>query len=129
ADRSGAAEGRSVVSREWVCARLCGLRQIMKSLGIVIATRWEAKEILRRFHFRFAGRGIFETVIEGRPVLLAVSGVGLEAARKAAYRLCDRGAGELVSAGFCGALSADLQVGDLVTDRIATVTTPVRTRG
>ena len=49
----------------------------------------------------------------------------MEPARKAAYRLCGEGAKELVSAGYCGALSPELRVGDLVTDRIATSVKPI----
>jgi nucleoside phosphorylase len=45
----------------------------------------------------------------------------------AAARLLAEGAGELVSMGFCGALVPELHVGDLVTDRIATVDKPART--
>ncbi len=58
---------------------------------------------------------------------LCISGVGSEAARQAAYRLCALGVGELVSAGFCGALIPELQVGDLVSERLATSPTPIRT--
>ena len=53
-------------------------------------------------------------------MLLAIPGRGGEPARRASYRLCDAGAKELISAGYCGALAPELRVGDLITDRIAT---------
>jgi nucleoside phosphorylase len=99
----------------------------MKPLGIVIPTRWEASDVLRRFHFKSRGRRFYQGAISGRTVFLCISGVGREAARRAAERLVSEGAGELVSLGFCGALVPDLKVGDLVTQRIATVDKPVRT--
>jgi len=98
-----------------------------KSIGIVIPTRWEASEVLRRFSFRKRGRALYQSDVQGRPVLLCISGVGREAARRAAERLVCEGAGELVSMGFCGALVSELKAGDLVTDRIATVDKPVLT--
>jgi len=99
----------------------------MKSLGVVIATHWEASGVLKAFGFRKIGKGLYQTPGGDSTVYLCVSGVGKEAARRAANRLCALGAGELVSAGFCGALVPELQVGDLVTERIATSPTPVRT--
>jgi nucleoside phosphorylase len=95
-------------------------------LGIVIPTRWEAGAVLGRFGFLPKGNSLYAAVISGRTVLLCISGVGREAARRAAGRLVDKGAKELVSMGFCGALIPELKVGDLVTDRIATVDRPVR---
>ena len=98
-----------------------------KPLGIVIPTRWEAAEVLRRFAFRKISAGLYKADIHGRPVWLCLSGVGRVAARAAAARLVAEGAAELVSMGFCGALVPELHVGDLVTDRIATVDKPART--
>lgn len=100
----------------------------MEPLGIVIATRWEAGEILRRFRFRRRERRLYGAVIGGRTILLAISGVGRSAARQAADRLCEYGAGNLISMGFCGALVPELRIGDLVTDRIATTASPARDR-
>lgn len=97
-------------------------------VGVVIATRWEARDILRRFAFRRLERNLYRAEVANHPVLLVVSGVGKDAARRASMRLCDQGAGELISMGFCGALTSDLKVGDLVTDRIATASGPVRNR-
>ena len=99
----------------------------MKSIGIVIATRWEAAGVLKTFGFRKIGKGLYQTPGGDPTVYVCISGVGKEAARSAAYRLCALGAGELVSAGFCGALVAELQVGHLVTERLVTSATPVRT--
>ena len=53
-------------------------------------------------------------------------GVGMENARKATDRLCRLGIQKVISAGFCGALVPELQIGDIVEDRIATVRYPVR---
>ncbi|MFA5976062.1 MAG: hypothetical protein WC859_07875 [Elusimicrobiota bacterium] len=100
----------------------------MKTLGIVMATRWEAYLVLKEFRFRRLKHNLFQATIANQPVLLALSGVGKEAARRTAHRLCDEGAGVLISAGFCGALVPGLRVGDLVTDRMATVNAPVRNR-
>jgi len=66
--------------------------------------------------------------IGDRPVQVAVCGVGERAARRAAercVRLASRGAcGRVVWIGIAGALSPDLDVGDLVVGR--TVTAPDR---
>jgi adenosylhomocysteine nucleosidase len=74
----------------------------------------------------------FRRRVRGRAdVLIRVSGVGRAAARAAAERLLDEAKPDLViAAGFCGALSPGLRVGDVVTSpRIATtdrlVATPV----
>jgi len=99
-----------------------------RTIGVVMATHWEARCLLRRFHFRRQERDLYRAVIQGRPVLLAVSGIGREAGWTAAMRLCDRGAAELVSMGFCGALVPGLRVGDRVRDRIVSVSAPVRNR-
>jgi nucleoside phosphorylase len=100
---------------------------MMKTLGIVIPTRWEAGIVLRRFSFKRAASSLYKSSISDRPILLCISGVGGEAARCAANRLVSEGAKELMSMGFCGALVPTLKVGDLVTHRIATVDKPVRT--
>jgi nucleoside phosphorylase len=104
------------------------LREIMKPIGMIIPTRWEAGPVLRQFGLRLAGRGLFAGTIEGKPVLVCLSGVGLKKATAAALRLCDAGAGMLVSAGFCGALTSTLKIGDLVTGRLVTAKGPVRTQ-
>jgi nucleoside phosphorylase len=98
-----------------------------KPAGIVMATHWEAGPVIRAFGLKRIQRGLYQGTIENRRVLLALSGVGREPAREASYRLCSEGAGELISAGFCGALVSDLKVGDLVTHRIITVDRPART--
>jgi|GEM_PF-1605663 nucleoside phosphorylase len=97
------------------------------AVGIVIATRWEAGLLLKALHFNRMESGLYRTVISGRTVWLCISGVGMAAARAAAMRLCAKGVGELISSGFCGALTADLKVGDIVTDRIVTLSVPART--
>src|ERR1700735_2473291 len=98
----------------------------MKPLGIVMATHWEAAGILKTFGFRKMEKELYRTPDGDFTVYLCISGVGKEAARRAAYRLCALGVGELVSAGFFGALVPKLHVGDLVTERIATSSTPAR---
>lgn len=100
----------------------------MKPIGIVIATRWEARELLRRFGFSKVESNLYEARARGRRLLLMISGVGMEAARRASGRLIAAGAGELISMGFCGALVPELRVGDVVRQRIATSRSPVRTR-
>lgn len=49
-----------------------------------------------------------------RDVVVGVSGVGLNAARKAAKRLLELRPSFVVAAGFCGALNPSLKVGDVV---------------
>jgi nucleoside phosphorylase len=109
-----------MVSRKW-------LREKMKSPGIVIATGWEASGILKTFGFKKIGPALYQTTSVTPAVYLCVSGVGPEAARRASYRLCALGVGELISAGFCGALVPELNVGDLLTERVASSPTPIRT--
>src|SRR5262249_8942568 len=98
-----------------------------KTVGLVIPTSWEAGDVLRRFDFRRARRGWWRAGVEGCLVYAKISGGGRKAAARAADQLVAEGAGEIVSMGFCGALSPKLRIGDLVTDRIATVDKPVRT--
>jgi nucleoside phosphorylase len=96
-------------------------------LGLVIPTRWEAKELLSRYPFKLIGRSLFRAEINGRTVFVCMSGVGAKNAAAAADKLVASGAKELVSMGFCGALVPELKVGDLVTDRIISVSQPART--
>ena len=49
-----------------------------------------------------------------RGVVIGVSGVGLNAARKAAKRLLLQRPSLVIAAGFCGALNPSLKVGDVV---------------
>lgn len=98
-----------------------------KKIGIVIPTRWEAKQLFQLIPFRRSSSGLYEGSTEGRSLLLSISGVGREAARRASDALCAAGARELISMGFCGALLPSLKVGDLVTHRIITVDSAVRT--
>jgi adenosylhomocysteine nucleosidase len=96
-------------------------------LGLVVPTRWEVGPILKIFQWSKRKDGLYETQTPKGTVLLAVSGVGMEAARKASYRLCNAGAKCLVSVGFCGALSPALRVGDVLTDRVMTSKKPAST--
>jgi len=98
-----------------------------KPIGFVIPTRLEARTILKRFSFCRIARDTYEATVHGHPVWILISGVGAERARAAAEALYQRGAGLLVSAGFCGALIPTLRVGDLITERIATSEVPVTT--
>ena len=93
--------------------------------GIVVATRFEASPIFKQVKFTHEASGLYKAQPNGKTVWLAISGVGMEPARRASNQLCDAGAKELVSGGYCGALSKSLKVGDLVTDRIATSPKPV----
>jgi nucleoside phosphorylase len=97
----------------------------MKNIGLVCATRFEAGPILRAFKFRYTARNLFGFRRNDKTVWLVICGIGMEAARAASYKLCDMGVNELVSVGYCGALSPELNVGDVVTDRVATSPTAV----
>jgi len=91
-----------------------------KAIGLVCATSFESGPIVRAFQFKPAGRRLLTSQFNGHKIWLIISGIGMENARRASYHLCDLGAKELVSVGYCGSLSPDLNVGDLVTDRVAT---------
>lgn len=96
-------------------------------IGLIIPTRIEAGDVIRLFGFKKESRALYRGVIEGHAVWLAISGVGADAAIAASALLCRHGAKMLVSAGFCGALVPGLQVGEVVTERIRSVNSPVRT--
>ena len=97
-------------------------------IGLVVPTRWEAAPIVKRFGMRRVDPTLFTTTLHGRTIWLRLSGVGREAAYKAADRLCiDQNAGLLASVGFCGALVPTLNVGTIVRERIATVDVPAKT--
>jgi len=98
-----------------------------KPIGIVIPTRLEARNVLKHFGFRSVEGNLYEAAIHGRTVWILISGVGARFAREAAEQLWKRGAGMLISAGFCGALVPSLKVGDLIEERIATADAPVTT--
>lgn len=97
-----------------------------KPIGVVIPTRWEAAPVLKAFAFKRIGSRLYRSTTAN--LLLVISGMGKERARQAAFQLCENGAGELISAGFCGALVPELKVGDLLTHRIATVDKAVITK-
>jgi nucleoside phosphorylase len=97
----------------------------MKLIGIVMATKMEAKPIIQALGLKPSGQQLYRG--DKPAVLLAISGVGREKARKAAYRLCDAGSKELISAGLCGALLPEIKIGEVITDRIATVDVAVTT--
>jgi nucleoside phosphorylase len=90
-----------------------------KSIGVVVATIFEARPLIKAFGFRKRDSDVYELQRNGANVLMRISGIGMEPARQASYKLCDAGAKELVSVGYCGALVPQLRVGDLITDRIA----------
>ncbi len=96
-----------------------------KTIGLVVATFFEARPILHALGFKKIESQLYQSTQNSQKVLLILSGIGQEKARAASYRLCDLGAKELVSVGYCGALTPSLRVGDLVTDRIATSKVPV----
>jgi nucleoside phosphorylase len=102
-------------------------KSLREMIGMVIPTRWEAGELFRRYPFRAVKRRMHSAQINGHTVLARISGVGGVLAYRAAEELIQAGAKEIISAGFCGALVPGLHVGDLVSHRLATVTTPVRT--
>jgi nucleoside phosphorylase len=100
----------------------------VKITGIVIPTRWEARPVLSSLAFRKLGSGLYQHETAGQKFLIKISGMGKEPARAAAHALCDLGSKELVSAGFCGAVSPGLRVGDLIRDRIGTSATMIWTQ-
>jgi len=97
----------------------------IRVIGLVVATRFEAAPIFKQTHFELADADFYNARVGKNAVLLAISGVGMQRAKTAAHKLVDAGATELVSVGYCGALVPDLNVGDLITDRIATSPKPV----
>jgi nucleoside phosphorylase len=99
-----------------------------KTIGIVVATYWEARPLIKHFGFSALENSLYRVEVHGTPTLLCVSGVGKKAASDASFRLYQKGARRLVSAGFCGALVPELHVGDLVTERIVTVDKPASNR-
>lgn len=99
----------------------------VKTVGLVIPTYWEGKDLFKRFNFKPTQGRLLQTGIGGKRVLARISGVGHRAASKAAELLVSSGAQELISVGFCGALVPSLLVGDLVTDRITSSDKPIRT--
>jgi len=96
-------------------------------IGLIIPTRIEAGDVIRRFRFKKESGSLYHGNVEGHSVLLAISGVGADAAIRASALLCRHGARMLISAGFCGALVPGLQVGQVITERIRSVQTPART--
>lgn len=99
----------------------------VKTVGLVIPTYWEGKDLFKKFKFQPSRHGLLQAGINGTRVLARISGVGARAAAKAAQTLVEAGAQELVSVGFCGALIPELKVGDLVTERITSVDKPAVT--
>jgi nucleoside phosphorylase len=100
----------------------------MKSIGLVIPTRWESGPVVRHLQMRSAGADLFNVTLHERSLWVRVSGVGREKARVAADRLCkEQKVGMLVSIGFCGALIPALNVGDVIRDRMVTVDVPAKT--
>ena len=101
----------------------------VKPIGLVIPTRWEAGDVLRRFAFQKIGRaGLYKATprTDDAPCsAFPASDAKPRAGPPSVWS--SKGRGELVSMGFCGALVPELRVGDLVTHRLATVDTPVRT--
>jgi len=83
-------------------------------LGIVSALSIEAKMLTRHPSAFQARSGNVTQKNNGVNILLAVSGIGAEAAEKSAARLVDRGATALVSWGCAGGLVARLASGDLL---------------
>ncbi|MCY3972353.1 MAG: hypothetical protein OXG74_20660 [Acidobacteria bacterium] len=99
------------------------------------AMRFEATALLRLLERKRRirdpeGLPVVAGSLGGRPVVIALSGIGEQAARKAAetcVRLAGRGrCGRVVWIGIAGGLSPDLQVGDLIVARA--VLAPDRSR-
>jgi nucleoside phosphorylase len=113
-------ESRGLVPDEWV-------REV-KSIGLVVPTRWEAGPILRHLKMRLIAKNLFGVKQKDQTVWLRISGVGRENARQAADRLCvNQTVDILASVGFCGALVPTLKVGDIIRDRMVTVDIPAKT--
>ena len=87
--------------------------------ALLVAQLDEIAPLLRRLAARRAGgvraASYWSGVHEGRPIAVAVSGMGRRRARAAAAALLDRsGASQLLVVGVAGALTAGLEVGELV---------------
>jgi nucleoside phosphorylase len=98
------------------------------NIGLVIPTRWEAAPVVRHFQMRATEKNLFFGRLRDQSIWVRTSGVGREPARVAADRLCkEQQVKMLASVGFCGALIPELQVGDIVRDRMVTVDVPAKT--
>lgn len=86
----------------------------MLKVGVITALKTELAPALKELAAksrRVAGR----TYYEAGPLLLTISGVGSKKAEKAAIAMCENFTpAAIVSTGFCGALSPELQTGRLV---------------
>ena len=83
-------------------------------IGLVLATRMEAGPLLRRLDARKLADALFETH-EFAGGTIVISGMGKRAARDAAeYLIASCGATAVVNVGICGAVSDELQPGEVL---------------
>jgi len=85
-------------------------------IGMVAAFRWEVRPLLRRdVAVKRLRSDLYSLCLAGKPVLLAISGMGIENSFRAAQALLrDFPLRGLVTVGFAGALSETLDIGDIV---------------
>ncbi len=88
-------------------------------IGLLLATRTEAKPLLELLDAEPLDGQPFEAysfraVGDLAGGLIALSGMGKLAAKRATDWLINRGAERIVNVGICGALNGDLQTGDLL---------------
>jgi adenosylhomocysteine nucleosidase len=88
-------------------------------IGIITAMPEETRAIIRALHqtqkIRTGGRTLHHAQLSGHEIVIAEAGMGFDNATVAARQLISELSPDLmVSAGFCGGISAELQVGDAV---------------
>ncbi|MBI4464949.1 MAG: hypothetical protein HY647_09620 [Acidobacteria bacterium] len=98
-------------------------------IGVVAAFRWEVSALLRKdVAVKRLNPGLYSLSLAGRPVVLAISGLGMENAFRAAQALvCNFPLQSLLTVGFAGALAEHLTPGDVVlADRVIEESTQQR---
>jgi nucleoside phosphorylase len=89
----------------------------MTPVLVTAATKWEAEPLAKGLGLSPSGDGRWEGNVGGRRVVLAKTGMG--ASRTTALLSKDFVAGDFglaLSAGLCGAMNADVRLGDIVAD-------------
>lgn len=89
-------------------------------LGLIAAFSWEVRSLLRRQNDVEREGPFYSFSLRGKPVRLAIAGMGAENSYRAARSLLERGRVRgLVTLGFAGALADSLAPGEIViADRV-----------
>ncbi|HEY6894053.1 MAG TPA: hypothetical protein VI258_07795, partial [Rhodanobacteraceae bacterium] len=92
-------------------------------IAIVTALKEELSPLLRRASIDRIDRGAYVGTLNGTPVVMKATGVGVANAEKNLSDLLHRftNIDSVIAAGVAGAVAPHLKRGDIVTDRIATV--------